>query len=430
MVAAENKHHDYNNWDSHPGWATLISCTLVCRAWYRRSWFHLHWQISVRSREQAVALSRLLRAEPRLREAVQRVSIAGGLDRNQERLPIPHLATFAAMLARKLPNVKEFVVRHAEWRLTDVRPRSVAYLNDFSSVYSLKLVNVTFASTMLFGRLISAFPALTWMHCVVIRCMQEEPGPTDPLPPLPRTTRELAALSLCEPIDPAIQSFLVRCAEEDEIKLQFLCLEMDVPSQFTLASKKGQQLLDSSRAHLRSFVLRMYMEDIPPEAQKTALGVYACDTLRSLGADKTAEPNIILARVVKLERLTIECSCPINPDFSWISTIVSTIVSKAMHEVDIVINFRKKGDTSRRLEILLARLEQHADLTLLDEVLAREQFANIRQKGVGVFLELSPELCALGSTAADHLEGRWQELVKRKMPRLTEQEMLRAFVWS
>jgi len=414
IVASESKRGDNNNWTSHPGWGTLIACTMVCKAWYHRSWFHLHWQISVRSREQVVALSRLIRAEPHLREAVHRIAIAGGLDQDQRRLPIPHMATFVAMLACKLPNVGELIVRHAEWRVADIRPKSLSYVpHAFQSVYSLKLVNVTFASAMLFGRLVSALPALTWMHCVVVRCTQDEPGPADILSPLPRTSRELSALALCEPIDPAIQAFLIRCAEEDGCQLQFLSLEMDIPSPFTLASKKGQQLLDSSRAHLRFFVLTLYMGDVGPEVQKAAL-----------------ESHINMARALKLERLTVECSCPIDPDFSWISTIASSIASDAMHEVDVIFNFHKKEDTLRRLELLLARLEQHADLTLLDEVLAREKFANIRSKGVGVFLELSPELRALSPAAVGRLEERWQEQVKRKMPRLTERGILRAFVWT
>ncbi|KAH9930250.1 uncharacterized protein B0H18DRAFT_993975 [Fomitopsis serialis] len=404
IVATESKRGDNNNWTSHPGWGTLIACTLVCKSWYHRSWFHLHWQISVRSREQVVALSRLIRAEPHLREAVQRIAIAGGLDQDQRRLPIPHMATFVAMLACKLPNVKELIVRHAEWRVADIQPKSLSYVpHAFQSVASLKLVNVTFASAMLFGRLVSALPALTWMHCVVVRCTQDEPGPVDILSPLPRTSRELSALALCEPIDPAIQAFLIRCAEEDGCQLQFLSLEMDIPSPFTLASKKGQHLLDSSRAHLRFFVLTLYMGDVSPDVQKAAL-----------------EPHINLARALKLERLTVECSCPIDPDFSWISTIASSIVSDVMHEEDPL----------RRLEILLARLDQHADLTLLDGVLAGKQFANIRARGVGVFLDLSPELRALQPAAVGRLEEQWQEQVKRKMPRLNERGMLRAFVWT
>ncbi|KZT68698.1 hypothetical protein DAEQUDRAFT_315962 [Daedalea quercina L-15889] len=178
ILAAENKYEDHYNWEAPPGWFTLINCTLVCKAWYRRSWYHLHWQIPLRTREQVVALLKHLRAEPRLQGAIERISIAGGLDRDQHRLPIPHLATFAAMLANKLPHVNELLIRHAEWRIADVRLQLLSNLHAFRSVYILKLVNVTFASEMLFGRLLSALPSLVLLNCAVVRCLRDEPRPT------------------------------------------------------------------------------------------------------------------------------------------------------------------------------------------------------------------------------------------------------------
>ncbi|TFY65295.1 hypothetical protein EVJ58_g2072 [Rhodofomes roseus] len=408
MLAAENKDKDHGNWVSHPGWSALVACTLVCKAWYLRSWYHLHWQISLRKRDQVAILAKLFRAEPQLRRAVQRITIAGGLDKDQQRLPIPHLATFAATLVRMLPNVTELMVRHAEWRLADVRVQLVSHLDAFRSAESLKLVNVTFASAMLFGRLLAALPSLERLGCISVRCPQKEPGPLVLLPPVPRMSGKLGAVSLCEPVDPAIQALLVRCAEADGCKLQWLVLEVEVPSEGTLASMKGQQLLDSSVAHLVFFGLNLYTEDIAPEAQNKAL-----------------EPYLNLSRAAKLRHLSIDTSCPNQPDFSWLATILATVESDGLQRVAISFGFHKKDDAVRRLEILFDRLEQNDDLTLMDDVLARKQFTNTKPGAFFMFLDVGSSSGAL--TASDGLGNRWHELVRRKMPQIAKHNMLGAF---
>lgn len=98
-----------------------------------------------------------------------------------------------------------------------------------------------------------------------------------------------------------------------------------------------------------------------------------------------------------------------------------------MHEVDIVLTFHKKDHDIHRLEALLERFEQHGDLTAVDEVLARPRFMHIKQRGVGLFIDLASglELRSLGRDAVERVEQRWQEIVMRKMTQLLERGMLR-----
>ncbi|KAF9805972.1 hypothetical protein IEO21_08870 [Rhodonia placenta] len=88
------------------------------------------------------------------------VRIEGG-EHCGERLPIPHLATFASRLARKWYNVSVLVIERAEWRAQDLDFPSVSLsLCYFASVTHLHLHDVAFPTVRTFWRLVCAFPDL------------------------------------------------------------------------------------------------------------------------------------------------------------------------------------------------------------------------------------------------------------------------------
>ncbi|OSX65707.1 hypothetical protein POSPLADRAFT_1131087 [Postia placenta MAD-698-R-SB12] len=87
------------------------------------------------------------------------VRILGGMRRG-ERLPIPHLATFASRLAQRW-TVPELTIENAEWRARDLDPRSVLLdLACFNEIRHLHLAGVTFPTVLTFWRLICALPHL------------------------------------------------------------------------------------------------------------------------------------------------------------------------------------------------------------------------------------------------------------------------------
>ncbi|EED82066.1 predicted protein [Postia placenta Mad-698-R] len=87
-------------------------------------------------------------------EGPRKVRIEGGRRRG-ERLPIPHLATFASRLARKWPRVWELTIERAEWRVQDLDLPSV--LLDLASfnIVQLQLYDITFPTVLTLWRLVS-----------------------------------------------------------------------------------------------------------------------------------------------------------------------------------------------------------------------------------------------------------------------------------
>ncbi|OSX65968.1 hypothetical protein POSPLADRAFT_1131289 [Postia placenta MAD-698-R-SB12] len=92
------------------------------------------------------------------------VRIEGGEHRG-ERLPIPHLATFASRLARKWYNVSVMVIKRAEWRAQDLDSPSLSLnLCYFASITRLHLHDVAFPTVRAFWRLVCAFPDLVTLR--------------------------------------------------------------------------------------------------------------------------------------------------------------------------------------------------------------------------------------------------------------------------
>ena len=148
--------------------ATLHACAQVSRAWYSRSLFHLVGTARLTSRTRTYGFLHALDAHPILRTRVHSVDIWGstGPDFAEEdnsaacRPPVPHLATFAAAAARRLPAVRSLDIWRADWREPGARARVLTHLGAFTSVTELNLFRVAFPNMPTFGRLVVALPAL------------------------------------------------------------------------------------------------------------------------------------------------------------------------------------------------------------------------------------------------------------------------------
>ncbi|EED85266.1 predicted protein [Postia placenta Mad-698-R] len=92
-----------------------------------------------------------------------KVCIEGGA-RSDERLPIPHLATFASRLAGKWFSLEDLIIARAEWRLQDLDLPSVSLnLSCFTSIKRFDLCHVTFPNALTFFRLVCALPSLKFL---------------------------------------------------------------------------------------------------------------------------------------------------------------------------------------------------------------------------------------------------------------------------
>ncbi|OSX65706.1 hypothetical protein POSPLADRAFT_1131708, partial [Postia placenta MAD-698-R-SB12] len=100
------------------------------------------------------------------------VRIEGGV-RGGERLPIPHLTTFASRLARKWTRAANLRISRAEWRLQNLDQHSVLInLSCFDNVKRLFLYDVTFPSVLTFWRLVCALPRLERVHLRNVRIVR------------------------------------------------------------------------------------------------------------------------------------------------------------------------------------------------------------------------------------------------------------------
>jgi len=104
-------------------------------------------------------------------EAVRVVVIRGGRHAGR-RSPVPHLGTFAAMLARRLTRLKEFCLWSANWDPSLMQADVLLHLSAFHSVTLLSLINVVFPSTQIFGRLVCSLPNLDMLYCIDIKFTQ------------------------------------------------------------------------------------------------------------------------------------------------------------------------------------------------------------------------------------------------------------------
>lgn len=135
----------------------LSACSNVCPEWQERTKNYILPKMSFRTQEEVASIKfgrELGWGGPR------EVCIEGGR-RSDERLPIPHLRTFASRLARRWTGVETLRIERAEWRVQDLDANTVLLdLSCFDSITHVRLHNVTFPSFLTFARLISAFPRL------------------------------------------------------------------------------------------------------------------------------------------------------------------------------------------------------------------------------------------------------------------------------
>lgn len=147
-------------WDDH---RTLIACVLVCRTWYPRSRLHILGCVAFNDTKQIHQLAKLARMSSPDTDLIRRVIFRGGL-RPGEHRPVPHLGTFAAMLAGRLTNLGMLCVANADWQPSMLQPDVFLNLSIFTSITELSLNDVRMPSAQTFGQLVCALPNLQALY--------------------------------------------------------------------------------------------------------------------------------------------------------------------------------------------------------------------------------------------------------------------------
>ncbi|KAH9836740.1 uncharacterized protein C8Q71DRAFT_56758 [Rhodofomes roseus] len=382
----------------NPDLLALPSCALVCRDWYFHTWYHLRRRVHLRDRNDVLSLSRTLRERPRLRGVVQHVVISG--QTSAERSVIQHLAMFAVMLAGRLPKLSVITIRDAEWTVGSMRMEDVGYLATFDLVHALNFFNVNVPSIAHLARLISALPGLRDMNCYDVECSQKQP--VSPVSP-PLNSAHLETLVVLG-VAPAIQDLFVRISQAS--RLRALELGVDDSEGLTLPSggSRSQTLLDASAASVEVLTLSMFLGS----------------SVDSDKVDSTVERHLSLSRHESLRRLVIILYYPFNA-WSWIPHIVSRIPSKHLIAISVLFWFRA-DHAADDLDGLVTMMEEDGILVRLDDILQAECFADIAPGGICLGFDNGKDWTPpekLFGTESSFRErcNRWDELIRRKMPR-------------
>lgn len=206
IIASKTK----RNWDlrNSPWWRTLHSCALTYRMLHDRARWHLSGSVRISSRDDVVSLSKALRREPHLRQAMRFITIVSHA--SDWAAGTPYIGTFAVMLAGLMPNAEALELREVTWRTGVIRPEYIACLAAFRSLRELTLAAVRFPTATQFTRLLAALPHLRTLQCDRVFCYQKSPSVAPLSPPhgVP-----LRALFLWDHLDPVIFHLLLSLVE-------------------------------------------------------------------------------------------------------------------------------------------------------------------------------------------------------------------------
>ncbi|KAH9915649.1 uncharacterized protein B0H18DRAFT_92597 [Fomitopsis serialis] len=395
-----------------PHLTTLTSCALVCQDWYFLTWYHLRQRIHLRDRTDVLSLSKTLRAKPRLREVIQQVVISGASP--GKRQAIPHLGTFAAMLAGKAPRLSRITIEDAEWTIGSVRMEDIGFLGVFSYIDTLNISKVTLSSVAQLSHLVSALPRLRKLWCFEVDCLQKQHvSPAS----LPLNCANLEHLDV-RWVAPAVEDVFVHISRASRVRI----LELGVPNEVNASSaaSRSQTMLDASST----------------SAELVQLHIALSSPVRDDAIDATVERHCNLSHHDHLRRLDIHLWYPFA-DWLWIPHILSRIVSKHFQAMAIVL-YLLIDQMAEDLDGLLTTMEQDDVLVRLDYTLQEKRFSGtIASRGfcIGIHDEETlwmsgTELSGMGSAKRERYD-RWDELVRRKMPHSHGRGILRYVVlWS
>ena len=163
---------------------TLHSCALVCRDWRVRAQKTLFYKVQLFDKTSFNRFSAVLDVGRHLRGYVHEVTLTGYYLQTTASM----MASFPAVFAGRLPNLREIKVHHLPetetWlsRMLDMptqkpkslafiplHPRFLAFLSSFTSISFLSLENATFCSFTQFARVLHGLPSLESLACNSVR---------------------------------------------------------------------------------------------------------------------------------------------------------------------------------------------------------------------------------------------------------------------
>jgi len=372
----------------------LKACTLVSRRWYPRSRLHLLGRVMLNDRNQVSRLAKVVRTSFFHAEAVGIVIIRGGQGRH-DRKAIPHLGTFAAMLARKLTHLETLSIWYAVWNPSLMHADVLLHLHAFSSITWLTLNEVSFPSLQVFGQLLYSLPSLHALGCINVTFTRHTYDATFFQRLISRKLRRLnvAGDSMGDLIRFCISTTIA--ASFHEVWLGY-AQEIHIRDMNTFAI---QPLLQAARASLRELEITVIGYDL-------------------ILVEPTAAAHLDDVHYSSLEVLTLRTQLRKRTDYTWIYTFLSRIFSGKLHTINLMFDVRHQHHEAILDEILEAF--DSNTYSLIDDLLTTSRFKSLQ---IVTFQ-------ARGATDGAMPDQRqWLERLSLRLPHLHTQGVLRTCAW-
>jgi len=312
----------------------------------------------------------------------------------QER--IPHLGTFATMLAGKWRRVEALYIERGKWLSGDMHADLFLHLATWAAITYLDLNNISFPTVATFGRLIFSLPNLEQLKCIDVSFAKTNFDPSV-FSPYAVNRSKLWRIEL-------IQSYESHCAIVD----------------YLIGTGIG--------AKLREFRCNHHSHAIDSaEALRNCQLATATVYKLAVVAKASAEREITRAHAFDFSRnrklgqlkLLLIVDEPFI-DYDWLFRSLATIESGTLYNVYLAFDTRSLEDP-RGIRAILDYFS-HDICTRIDKLLSRLHFARTLQD-VAFSLITSP------TPLVSH-RLLWSETLQARFPRLRERGIFRTEVYD
>lgn len=381
----------------------LKNCTLVCKAWFPRSRYHYFRRVFLREQKRVVRLAELVKTSPIHGKALLQVLFKGGQHPGGQHKPIPEFGTFAAMLARRLPNLRQIGITYADWQPATFHPQIFVHLSAFTSVTQLTLYSSVFSSVDVFGRLVCSLPNLSAIATFDLTFLKRPFNSRTFY--APRTN--IVHVSFNGSGVPDVVDFFV----QSRIASQLREMLLGYPRPVLSARTDGlQDLLSAAGAALRVLDITVVGSALK-SANSDDSGIHVEEGI--VRSDALTQPPADLTHNTSLLALHLKMRLIEDVDYTWIIPMLTQIHSADFRNIVFLIDARYGTALSRLSENILT-----PDIcSSVDALLATKQFSKLQ--------EVHFKLWLLPAADAEKLvASEWHQTLCSKMPKLTSRGIL------
>jgi len=378
----------------------LATCSQVCRSWKRRAKSLLNPRdVHLHDRQEAVLAGKRRASQW---DGPKHVCIWGS--RGSTRGPIPHLQTFAAMMAGRWTRPNLLALISADWRAGDMHADIFRDLATWSKLTYLVLKDVAFPTIATFARLLLSIPNLDSLSCWQVTFARQGFDP-HVFPPTILTRLKLSRLVLRKP-----SAFLLDIAA-------LLCNISPGILDISIGAPRGRH--DPQ-------VVDWCMEDIEASGAQSLL--HSLGALRRMYGSVISSPStaphepqsechLDLSHNSKLEEIDLSMKTGHeSADFDWFTRSLSSVTSSLLRRIHLELDICSLSDLSEIAAVLEGISHKHCPK--LDHLLASPSFQNLQEFSFDLMIPF------------DHFDSCkliWPHMLSAGLPVTQKRGILRAY---